>query len=86
MGNTSGAKIKHMFYNPSWGNVKSGKKLEKATQRYVDIKMKEAKQGETKWIKKTMVKCQARVKKYGIPQALLDEKVAKKSAKKVSSI
>ncbi|MEI8091357.1 MAG: hypothetical protein WCG98_03830 [bacterium] len=82
MGNTSGAKVKHMFYNPSWHGAKSGHKPKKAVQRYVDLMMKQAKQGETKWITKTMEKCQARIKKYGIPQKLLDEKLTTKTANK----
>jgi len=41
MGNTSGAKIKHMFYNPSWSGPKSGKKAKKAAQRYVELMMRQ---------------------------------------------
>lgn len=44
MGNTSGAKIKHMFYNPCRHNSKSGQKPKKAVQRYVDLMMKQAKE------------------------------------------
>lgn len=82
MGNTSGAKIKHMFYNRSRHGIKSGRKPQKAVERYVDLMMKKSKQGETKRIKKTMEKCQARIKKYCISQKVLDEKLAKKAAKK----
>jgi hypothetical protein len=83
MGNTSGAKIKHMFYNRSWHGIKSGEKLKKAVQQWVDLTMKQTKQGETKWIKNAMVKCQTRIKKMGITQKLLDEKLAiRKSNKK----
>jgi hypothetical protein len=78
MGNTSGAKYKHMLYNVSRASKKSGKKPQKALERYADLMKKQAKQGETKWIKKTMEKCQARIKKYGINQSMLDEKLAKK--------
>ena len=82
MGNTSGAKYKHMLYNPSWASIKSGKKPAKAVERYADLMKKQAKQGETKWIKKTMEKCQARIKKYGITQKKLDEVLVKKGIKK----
>ncbi len=44
MGNTSGAKIKHMFYNPCRHNSKSGQKPKKVVQRYVDLMMKQAKE------------------------------------------
>jgi putative ABC transport system permease protein len=37
MGNTSGAKYKHMMYNVSRVSQKSGKKLENAIARYVDL-------------------------------------------------
>ena len=33
---------------------------------------RQEKNGETKWITKTMEKCQARIKKYGITPAMLD--------------
>ncbi|MEI7562444.1 MAG: hypothetical protein WCJ39_01630 [bacterium] len=78
MGDTSGAKHKHIFYNPSRHGIKSGKKPQKALERYADLMKKQAKQGETKWIKKTMVKCQARIKKMGITQTKLDDVLAKK--------
>ncbi len=82
MGNTSGAKYKHMLYNVSWANRKSGRKPAKALERYADLIKKQIKQGETKWIKKTMVKCQARIKKYGINQTMLDATLEKKGLKK----
>jgi len=78
MGNTSGAKYKHMMYNVSRASQKSGKKLEKAIARYVDLMKKEEKQGETKWIYKTRLKANARLKSYGVTQAMLDAALAKK--------
>ncbi len=77
---TNGAKHKHI--HPSWASIKSGKKPQKALQRYADLMKKQAKQGETKWIKKTMEKCQARIKKMGITQTKLDEVLTKKGIKK----
>jgi hypothetical protein len=79
MGNTSGAKYKHMMYNVSRASQKSGKKLEKAIARYVDLMKKEDKAGaETKWIFKTREKANARLKKYGVTQKMLNEALAKK--------
>ena len=78
MGNTSGAKYKHMMYNVSRASQKSGKKLEKAIARYVDLIKKEADQGETKRIYKTKERAQARLKKYGVTQKMIDEVLAKK--------
>lgn len=78
MGNTSGAKYKHMMYNVSRTGQKSGKKLEKALDRYVDLMSKQAKQGETKWIYKTKLKAQARLTRYGITQKMVDAALTKK--------
>ena len=82
MGNTSGAKYKHMMYNVSRASQKSGKKLEKAIARYVDLMKKEDKQGETKWLYKTKIRAQARLKRYGVTQKMIDEALAKKGLKK----
>ncbi len=81
MGNTSGAKYKHMMYNVSWASVKSGKKKEKAIERYLDLAKKEAKQGLTKWIYKTKLRSAARLKKQGITQKMIDVAMAKKVKK-----
>jgi len=78
MGNTSGAKYKHMMYNVSRSSQKSGKKLEKAIARYVDLIKKEANQGETKWIYKTKERAQARLKRFGVTQTMIDAALAKK--------
>ncbi len=78
MGNTSGAKYKHMMYNVSRSSQKSGKKLEKALARYVDLIKKEADQGETKWIYKTKIRAQARLKKMGITEKMVDAALTKK--------
>lgn len=78
MGNTSGAKYKHMMYNVSRASQKSGKKLEKAIARYVDLMKKEADQGETKWIFKTKERAQARLKRFGVTQTMIDAALAKK--------
>jgi len=78
MGNTSGAKYKHMMYNVSRASQKSGNKLEKAIARYVDLIKKEGKQGETKRINKTKEKAQARLKKFGVTQKMVDAALEKK--------
>ncbi len=78
MGNTSGAKYKHMMYNVSRSSQKSGKKLEKAIERYVDLIKKESKQGETKRLYKTKERAQARLKRYGVTQKMIDAALAKK--------
>ena len=78
MGNTSGAKYKHIMYNVSRTGKKSGKKLEKAIGRYVDLAKKEKKQGPNKWISKTREKAEARLKKYRVTQKMIDAALEKK--------
>ncbi len=78
MGNTSGAKYKHMMYNVSRVRQKSGKKLQKAINRYIDLVKKERHRGTTKWIIKTREKALARIKKMGITQKMLDEALTKR--------
>lgn len=82
MWNTSGAKYKHIMYNVSRTGQKSGKKLEKAIARYVDLAKKEAKQWETKWIIKTRARSEARLKKYWVTQKMIDVALEKKGLKK----
>ncbi|MCX6825130.1 MAG: hypothetical protein NTY80_02790 [candidate division SR1 bacterium] len=67
-----------MMYNVSRSSQKSGKKLEKALARYVDLIKKEADQGETKWIYKTKIRAQARLKKMGITEKMVDAVLTKK--------
>lgn len=71
-----------MMYNVSWARKKSGKKLENAIARHVDLVKKEQKQGTTKWIIKTREKANARIKKMGITQKMLDDALAKKGLTK----
>ena len=78
MGNTSGAKYKHMMYNVSRSSQKSGKKLEKAIARYVNLMKKESTQGETKWLYKTKIRAEARLKKFGVTQKMIDIALTKK--------
>jgi len=66
------------MYNVSRASQKSGKKLEKAIARYVDLIKKEDKQGETKWLYKTKIRAQARLKRYGVTQTMIDAALAKK--------
>ena len=74
--NQSG-KPEHAFQNPNKKRKKSGKKYQKAIRRYASLIQREKKEGLTKWIQKTMIKCQARIKKYGITQAMLDAHINK---------
>ena len=76
--NQSG-KPEHIHQNLGRKRKKSGKKYEKTIAWYVSLLMREKKEGLTKWIAKTKLKAEARIKKYGISQAQLDKALAKKS-------
>jgi hypothetical protein len=68
--NQSG-KPSHAFQNPNRKRSKSGKKYEKALERYALIQKKATFPGMEKWSAMTMKKCLTRLKKFGIavPQA-----------------
>ena len=74
--NQSG-KPEHSFQNPNKKRKKSGKKYEKTMKWYKLILSKKEKQPDSKWVVKTMQKCQERIKKYGITPAQLDAFMAK---------
>lgn len=50
----------------TWKRVKSGKKLQNAIERYINLLKKEQKLGKTKWVYKTKLHALDRLKKYGI--------------------
>jgi len=77
MWDTSGAKHKHIFYNVSRHSKKSGDKLKKAINRYVSLLKREAK-AATKWIYKTKIKADARIKKFGITKTMIQKALEKK--------
>lgn len=85
MWNTSGAKIKHFNYNVSRASCKSWEKLEKAINRYIDLLKKEAKLWTTKWIIKTKVKAESRLKKYWVKNAKIEDTLAKRWLKDLVS-
>ncbi|HRX64096.1 MAG TPA: hypothetical protein P5060_03275 [Candidatus Absconditabacterales bacterium] len=85
MGDTNGRKIKHFLVGLTWKKKKSGQKHKKAIERYILILKKEAKEGETKWIKNTKEKALNRLKKYGIPMRKVKEALDKKGLKDLST-
>ena len=77
MGNTSGAKYKHFLYNVNVARRKSGDKLKSAIERYVLLLKKEAK-AATKWVYKTKIKADLRLKKFGITKEMITNALEKK--------
>jgi len=84
MGDTNGSKHKHILFNLNWVKKKSGHKYKKAMERYILILKKEAKEWETKWVKKTKEKARLRLKKYGIHMIKIQEMLESKGLKELS--
>lgn len=76
--NQSG-KPEHIHQNLGRKRKKSGKKYEKTIKWYVSLLVREKKEWLTKWIAKTKIKAEARIKKYGISKAQIDTAMAKQS-------
>jgi len=63
---------KHIWQNPNKKRTASGKKYEKAIRSYKKLLKRIKVEGETKWIKNEMNKIQAKFKKYGITESMLN--------------
>jgi len=62
-----------MFYNQNFARKKSYDKYKNAILWYIDLLQKEQKTGLTKWIAKTRVKANARIKKYWITKNMIND-------------
>lgn len=67
------SKYRRMFYNQNFARKKSYNKYQNAIVWYVDLIRKEKKEWLTKWIAKTRVKADARIKKYGITKNMIND-------------
>ena len=74
--NQSG-KPEHIHQNPNRKRVKSGKKYQKLFRHCKMLKNKEEKEGMTKWIAHARTKAYAKMAKYRITQAMIDNHIAK---------
>lgn len=70
---------KHIFYNQNRSRPKSCEKYKKTMQWYFELVKREKEEGLTKWILKTKVKAEARLKKYGITQNMMNNYIEKHS-------
>lgn len=66
-------KPEHIHQNLGRKRKKSGKRPEKAIKWYVSLIKREKKEWLTKWIEKTKIRAEARIKKFGISQAQIDK-------------
>lgn len=78
MGNTNGGKFPRVLYNFNKVRSRSGQKDKKAIEWYIDLLKKEEKEGTTKWIYKTKIKAEARLKKFGISFQTIAKRLEKK--------
>jgi len=63
---------KHIWYNPNKKRTASRKKYEKAIRSYKKLLKRVEIEGETKWLKNAIVKAQAKLKKYGITEEMIN--------------
>lgn len=69
---------KHIFYNLNRTRKKSWEKYKKAMQWYVELMNREEIEGLTKWIQKTKLKAEARLKKFWITKQMIANYIANK--------
>ena len=72
--NQSG-KPEHAFQNPNKKRKKSGKKYEKLFAHCKLLKKKEAQTGMTKWLEDAWMKVGRKMKKYGVSEAMVEERL-----------
>lgn len=78
MGNWIREKYKHYLYNPHTARKKSLDKYAKAFEWYTDLLQKEKNLWSTRWLTKTKVKAEARLKKYWITNQMVLNYLQKK--------
>lgn len=71
-------KHNHILQNPNRSRKKTYNKYGKAIAWYVSLLIREKKEWKTKWIDKTKIKANLRLKKYGIVQNMIDTYIEKK--------
>lgn len=78
MGKCNRSDYKHFYYNPERLRIKSREKDKKAVEWYIDLLKKEQKLGMNTRIMKTKTQATARLKKYGITPAMVQNKITSK--------
>lgn len=71
-------KPSHFFQNPNKKRKPSGEKYKKAINWYIDLLKKEEAWNMVKWVEKTKVKADARLKKFGITRTMIQKVLAKR--------
>lgn len=78
MGKCNRSDYNHTLYNQNRARAKSGDKLKNVIEHVILLKKKEKAEWQTIWLKMAWLKANAKLKKHGITQAMVDAAIAKK--------
>ena len=68
----------HTLYNQNRVRSKSGKKLENTIEHAILLKKKAAITWDTKWLKMAWLKADAKLKKYGVTETMINAVLERK--------
>ena len=78
MGKCNKSDYNHVLYNQNRARAKSGDKLKIVIDHVILLKKKEQAEGQTTRLKMAWLKANAKLKKFGITQMMIDAVIEKK--------
>lgn len=78
MGKCNRSDYNHTLYNQNRARAKSGDKLKNVIEHVILLRKKEEVTGQTTWLKMAWLKANAKLKKHGITQAMVNVALEKK--------
>jgi hypothetical protein len=78
MGKCNKSDYNHVLYNQNRARAKSGDKLKNVIDHVILLKKKEQAEGQTTRLKMAWLKANAKLKKFGITQVMIDAVIEKK--------
>lgn len=78
MGKCNKSDYNHVLYNQNRARAKSGDKLKNVIDHVILLKKKEQAEGQTTRLKMAWLKANAKLKKFGITQMMIDAVIEKK--------
>lgn len=78
MGKCNKSDYNHTLYNLNRARAKSGSKLKNIIEHVILLKKKEKAEGQTTWLKMAWLKANAKLKKLGITDAMINDALEKK--------
>lgn len=78
MGKCNKSDYNHVLYNQNRARAKSGDKLKNVIEHVILLKKKEQAEGQTTRLKMAWLKANAKLKKFGITQVMIDAVIEKK--------